>query len=477
MLNVLESAAFVAGVVKYLNEYALRWDSEVNIARSLTSAIETVAKSLGLSTEPLLSADGFIFIYSQAQGIWQRVSSDQLITYAQLFDGLFLETAKPKRIKMGWQRSGNIAKSITRLHDIQNPMFFEKPANGIAFPNGFCTVDEFGPELEEHDPKHAATIAYDFDLDESAEPPKNWLKFLDSLWENDSDKFDKIKVLQEFVGGAIAGLSPTFQRALMLIGHGANGKSVLMEIVGELLFPEGTVTHISPRRWDRDYSIAGMLNSRINVVAEIPETQALDATDLFKSVVSGDKIEARLPYQNPFWLRPSGGQVFSCNEIPRTLDNSHGFYRRFLTLLFNQNFENSPFRRTKEEITKELYPERSAIILWALHGAARLIRQGDYTRLASHESTMSEWKKDSDAVFDFANSCLSFPSEFKTPLSNLREAYQEWAKKVGRSPDMGERTLSRRLQKIDELEKGRTSSLTIFKCDIKKVSDWGTTQH
>lgn len=477
MINALDSASFVAAVVKYLNEYPLEWDSEVNIARSLTGAIETVAKSLGLSTEPLLSADGFIFIYCRTQGIWQRVSSDQLITYSQLFDGLFLETTKPKRIKMGWQRSGNIAKSITRLHDIQKPLFFESPTNGIAFTNGFCTVDEFGPEIEDHSPEHAATIAYDFDLDESAEPPENWLKFLDSLWENDGDKFDKIKVLQEFIGGAIAGLSTTFQRALMLIGSGANGKSVLMEIVGELLFPEGTVTHISPRRWDRDYSIAGMLNSRINVVAEIPETQALDSTDLFKSVVSGDRIEARLPYQNPFYLRPSGGQVFSCNEIPRTLDNSHGFYRRFLTLLFNQNFENSPFRRTKEEIKKELSPERSAIILWALHGASRLIRQGDYTRLASHEHTMDEWKKDSDAVFDFANACLNFPSEFKTPLANLREAYQEWARKVGRSPDMGERTLSRRLQKIDELEKGRTSSLTIFKCDIRKETEWGTTQH
>ena len=141
---------------------------------------------------------------------------------------------------------------------------------------------------------------------------------------------------------------------------------------------------------------------------------------------------------------------------------------------FNENFENSPFRKTKEDFLKELGPEKSAIIYWALNGAARLLRNGEYSRIESHHETIDDWRKDSDGVFDFATSCLSFPSQHKTGLSELRNSYLDWARRVGRLDEIGVRTLSKRLQRIG-LEKKRSSQGVVFNCDIRPISQWDDT--
>ena len=474
-MSLLDLPTLIDGIRNFINESPPAFDSETALGRHVAQACNVAAERLGISSEPLLSAEGFLWVYSTAQGIWLRIEMPHLVTLAQLYDGIYTvsDAGKPKRIKIGWQRANNISRSIGRLHDLQAEKFFETPTPGVGFTNGFVTVDDYGPELGEHDADYAATFAYDFDFDDEGEPPEKWLEFLNSLWEHDPDKHSKIQVLQEFIGASIANIVTAYQRCILLIGCGSNGKSVLTDLIGELLFPAGTTTYVSPRRWDRDYSLAQLKDSRINLVAELPETSVLEQTDIFKSVIAGDLIEARLPYHPPFYLRPSAGHVFSANEIPRTKDTSHGFFRRFMILNFNQNFEDSPFRKTKAEIKAGLIAERSAIILWALHGAARLIRQGDYTKIASHKATVEDWRMTSDAVYDFALTCLEYPSDGReSNIESLREGYQEWARRVGRREEIAERTLSSRLAKIDGLRKRKTNKGARWNCGIKAIKDW-----
>ncbi len=472
MGDFLSTYGFVGSLSNFIKREPPDLDSETTIARSIAKGYHEVSKELGIGDEPLISVDGVLWSYASERGTWLRVEHPSLITIAQLFDGAYTADpgGKPKRMKIGYQRAGNVAKSIYHLHDIQAPNFFElnrKP--GIAFSNGYATVSEWGIELEDHSPDNAATVAYDFALDEDSETP-NWLSFLDSLFAKDPDKHAKINVLQEFIGGAIAGLATTYQKSMLFLGTGANGKSLLGDLIAELLFPEGTTTFVSPRRWDKEYSLASLKDSMINIVGELPETNALDAS-AFKSIVAGDRIEARLPYQPPFYMRPRAAHIFSANEVPRTSDTSHGFMRRWIMLNFNENFENSPFRKNKEEFLKELEPEKSAIIYWALSGAARLIRNGGYTRLASHTEAIEDWRKESDGVFDFVTSCLDFPSERPTSLREIRNAYEDWAGRVGRATEISSKHLSKRLVKCG-LEKKRAASGTTVFCSIKPIAQW-----
>jgi putative DNA primase/helicase len=190
---------------------------------------------------------------------------------------------------------------------------------------------------------------------------------------------------------------------------------------------------------------------------------------IFKAVIAGDRLEARLPYQPPHFIRPSAGHIFSANEIPHTSDTSHGFFRRFITMKFERNFEDDPDRKTKTEIMGPLMEERGAIIMWALIGASRLIRRGEYPTVASHSDTVQNWKKSSCAVIDFVDSCLDV-GVGATPLADLMAEFQEWAPTVGRSPRMKARTLSDRLVKSGMIKK-RMGSGMVFPCSIRTTQN------
>ncbi len=468
---IVDNPELIEDMRERINDDPVDFDSETTIARHLTRVLAQSTERLGISNTKLLSADGFLWVYSMKTGTWSRLEVDDIVTLVQLYDGTYTSENKPKRVRIGYQKSVNIAKSTHRLHGILGSDFFASPRPGIPCANGFLTVSACGVEVTPHDPDNRATVGYDIDVgaDENEDPPLKWLEFLRSVWAGDEDRDAKINVLQEFCGAAIAGLSTEYQRCLLLLGYGSNGKSLLCEFIAELMFPEGTATFISPRRWDRDYSIAGLKDARINIVSELPETSAMESADIFKAVIAGDRLEARLPYQAPHFIRPSAGHVFSANEIPRTSDTSHGFFRRFITMKFGRNFEDDPDRKTKTEIMGPLMEERGAIIMWALVGASRLIRRGEYPTVASHSETVQDWKKSSCAVIDFVDSCIDV-GVGTTPLAELMAEFQEWAPTVGRSPNMTARTLSDRLVKTGMIKK-RMGSGIVFPCSIRTTQN------
>ena len=100
---------------------------------------------------------------------------------------------------------------------------------------------------------------------------------------------------------------------------------------------------------------------------------------------------------------------------------------------FNENFEDSPFRKSKEDFLKELMPERSRIVAWL----TSCLRQGTGT------STIAE----------------------------LRNSYIDWAERVGRLSAIGERTLSRRLTDLGVVKR-RTSAGMRYEVDIKAIREW-----
>jgi len=471
----IQHPRFIAAMRTSIKEAPVDFDSETAIARHITYHAGQVAAQLGMSDTGIISTDGSLWQYSTLTGTWSRIEIDDMITLAQLFDGALPGSgsggdSKPRRIRTGHQRSVNIAKSALRLHEVQAHEFFASPRRGIACTSGFVEVTGEGVEQYEHDSGNRATVAYDFDLDTESPPPEKWIGFLDTLWAGDADRDAKIAVLQEFVGASIANLATQYQKCLLLLGAGSNGKSVLCELIAELLFPEGTATFISPRRWDRDYSVAGLGGASINIVSELPETSALESADVFKAIISGDKLEARLPYQPPHFIRPSAGHMFSANEIPRTSDTSHGFFRRFITMQFNHNFDESPTRRTKAEILADIEEERAAIIVWALRGASRLIERGGYTEIASHKETMTSWQNESDVVCDFAHTCLEIGDGGSTTFSDLFKEHEEFALQSRRVP-VSKITMGKRLRNIKGLTSKKTAAGKTYNCSIRLISE------
>jgi putative DNA primase/helicase len=63
-------------------------------------------------------------------------------------------------------------------------------------------------------------------------------------------------------------------------------------------------------------------NKLVNYASEI--NGKMDVA-LFKQLVSGEPVDARLPYGVPFTLKNYAKLVFNCNELPRSVEHTEAF--------------------------------------------------------------------------------------------------------------------------------------------------------
>ena len=54
--------------------------------------------------------------------------------------------------------------------------------------------------------------------------------------------------------------------------------------------------------------------------------------------------------------------------------------------------------KTKDQVVRHLVPPLPAVLVWAMHGAVRLMRRGHYTQPKSHTEAIGRWRTESNSV-------------------------------------------------------------------------------
>ena len=264
-------------------------------------------------------------------------------------------------------------------------------------PEGFCLINlvngtyEITPtsaHLREFRREDFLTYQLPFDYDPAASAPL-WQTFLDRVLPDKARQ----KVLAEYLGYVFTRLK--LEKTLILYGSGANGKSVVFDITNAL-FGRENVTNYSLHSLCNDYHRAKLENKLINFSSEI--SARLEA-DIFKKLTSGEPIEARLPYDQPFIMSRYARLAFNCNELPRDLEHTEAFFRRFLLLPFDVTIaEEEQDKRLAEKIIKS---ELSGIFNWVLEGLQRLLQQESFTPCEASRKALDQYRKESDSVAMF----------------------------------------------------------------------------
>ncbi len=158
---------------------------------------------------------------------------------------------------------------------------------------------------------------------------------------------ERQKVLAEYLGFVFIKHGSNAlkeEKALILYGTGANGKSVFFEIVNALLGEENVSSYsLQSLTNDNGYFRAKIANKLVNYASEINGT--LEAS-IFKQLVSGEPVEARLPYGQPFTLKQYAKLVFNCNELPKDVEHTNAYFRRFLIIPFDVTIPRKSRTRT-----------------------------------------------------------------------------------------------------------------------------------
>jgi putative DNA primase/helicase len=212
-----------------------------------------------------------------------------------------------------------------------------------------------------------------------------WKQFLNEVMQGNEHK---IQLIQEFFGYCFLA-DNRYQQALVLLGSGNNGKSVLLEVMTSLF---DKVSNLDLKQIEDERYVHQLQGSWLNVTSEL-QYKSMETTAYIKAVIAGEVIHAAPKYNKGFSFRPRAKVAFATNGLPRNNDTSQGYFRRLLIINMAHNVTNPD-----TDIIRKLKEERSGIFNWALEGLKRLMDRGRF----DYENPYLElYKEESSSLYAF----------------------------------------------------------------------------
>lgn len=253
-------------------------------------------------------------------------------------------------------------------------------------------------ELKPWDPETNLTYVLPVEYDHTATAP-NWEKRLAEWLPDEGSR----AIMQEFVGYSFIPYMG-FEKALMIQGEGANGKSLFLETIQGLLGYK-VVESINMRNLFSRFGSAELLGKILNIVNEAGADYLRGgAADEFKNLVSGGRIKADVKNKAPLTFNNTAKFIFAANHDIKTGDKSEGWLRRMLIVPFDQDFTKS--KTPKYEIMEELRAEYAGIFNWAIEGLQRLMTNKTFSTSATADAKMANYAQKNDIAADFYAHCL-----------------------------------------------------------------------
>ena len=288
----------------------------------------------------------------------------------------------------------------------------------INLQNGTFEISPKGTQLRPFDRSDFLTYQLPFEYNPQAKAPL-FEAYLNKVLP---DK-ERQKVLAEYLGFVFIKHGSNRlkeEKALILYGTGANGKSVFFEVVSALLGTENTSNYsLQSLTNENGYFRAKLANKLVNYASEI--NGKLESA-IFKQLVSGEPVEARLPYGEPFTLKQYAKLIFNCNELPKDVEHTNAYFRRFLIIPFDVTIP--PQEQDKQLHTKIIEKELSGVFNWVLDGLNRLLEQKRFTDCEAVKQAVEQYKSQSDSVKMFIdeNNYQSTPTDYRL----IKELYTEY---------------------------------------------------
>ena len=267
------------------------------------------------------------------------------------------------------------------------------------------------------------------------------------------------RVLSEYLGYVF--IQPNvlkLEKTLFCYGTGANGKSVFFEIVRALLGTENISNYSLQSLTDSTgYYRASLANKLVNYASEINGNLE---TSVFKQLVSGEPVEARLPYGQPFILSNYAKMIFNGNTLPKDVEHTNAYFRRFLIIPFNVTI---PAHEQDKDLDKKIIAnELPGVFNWVLDGLERLLKQRNFSKCDAAEKMVHNYKQQSDTVALFLedNNYKTSTTE-NIPLKNLHSDYKAYCIDNGYKP-CSNRILAERLKGLGYDVERITSGNVVF---------------
>ena len=308
----------------------------------------------------------------------------------------------------------------------------------VNTPGGELELTASGWTIHPHRREHYRTTLVPVRYDPDAQAPA-FVQFLYDIFRDDPDRDARIVCVLELLGYSLMSHAK-HEKFVLLIGNGANGKSVLLRVV-EALVGRDNAAAVKPSEFGNKWQRAHLHMKLANIVSELPEGKMI-ADDELKAIVSGEISTVEMKNRDPFDMRAFATCWFGTNHMPHTRDFSDGLYRRAIILPFNRQFAE---HEQDEHLADKLVAELPGILNLAVDYYAAALRNG-FTLPPSSIAAREEWRREADQVRSFvAERCEADPTGEVT-LADLFLNFEIWARAAGVRNIVGKREFGKRIR-------------------------------
>ena len=428
--NFIGARTFV-WITKKAGYRGLRVGAKLSVALCTGSDVE-LAQFLKAELERrhggLVSTEGSLHRHTGSH--WEPFEDAALRRDVHPLDGMTY--GQQGRVKLSQGRVNSILNELGAM--VARPDFFGSGEVGVNCANGFVRFDTEGrPSLEPHKREHRVRHV----LSAAWEPGLDWRQalllrgLLEGCFRDDADQVQRIELIGEIFGAAVLGHTTRIGQPRAFVLHGSsanNGKSQVLDCARGLL-PADALVSISPARFSNETMLARLAGALLNTAGELGSAQAI-ASDVFKSVVTGDAVTARRLYQNPIEFRPRALHLFATNTLPSFQGGfDHGVRRRLMVVPFNRTFASAEMIPNLAD--RIVHEEIGALLAFTLEGAGRLIRQGQFTEPPSCREALNEWVLSVDPVIAWKEARTTFVSGLRAAVRDLYSDFAAWAVSEG----------------------------------------------
>lgn len=255
--------------------------------------------------------------------------------------------------------------------------------------------------------------------------PTIFINFLNQIFENNQEL---IHYIQKVFGYAMTG-STKEQKMFVFVGDGSNGKSLLLQIIGEVLGDYAATSSVEllldKKIQTANLSeVARLKGIRCVITGESKLGDKLNEGAV-KSLTGGnDKITARFLYGNEFEFYPKMKIFMATNHTPIIRGTDNGIWRRIVKIPFKRIFSED---EQDKDLIEKLRSEKSAILNWLVQGCLMWQKEGlNPPQIIADE--VKEYRTEMDLVAKWIDECCEVGPGYSEKSMVLFENFIQYCK-------------------------------------------------
>jgi len=379
--------------------------------------------------------DGF-YKYNINKGIWEEYEEERFNLMA---DELYRETTGEKASKKEVSEiKADLAKMTWKKYLQQIRAGRKKRVhNTLNLKSGILNLDTKKIKGYERSDFCFNKLEYDYDKEAKCE---RWIQFLIEIFTPKSGYFSLnqldqegvkgvVNLLQEFMGYSLL-IGNNYQKMLMLIGAGRNGKGIVLE-TWKAMLGEHNVSDLDIKDINNTQSVWQAENKMLNISWDSDANQQIDSGNI-KLASVGEPVQSRKLYENPKKFEFTAKMVFATNKRPHIKTAGDAIRERLIIIPFNRYFE---YAERDFTLGEKIELEIQGVFAWSMRGLDRLRERGGKFLIPKLcKDFLKDYITDEDSVLSYLADETKIDPNGVVEKKNIYMLYKDYCREGNRKP-------------------------------------------